>query len=227
MDVQMRGTIMPDEWADIMRHFGYTDVCCPADFRAAVESEEDIDVYVNSDGGSLIAGTEIYSILAEHKGKVTAHIQSRAASAATVAMMACAEVVAEPVSLICVHNPSTYAEGDSRTMRHTAEELENVKSSIILAYSGRLKKTEEEISELMDKDMWIDARTALSYGLIDKIAERGARPAVLVNGCGYMQFPTQEMEAEYRAHKAKEADEAGKARNMAIQAAKSRLAIYR
>lgn len=227
MDVQMRGTIMPDRWADIMRYFGINDVCCPADFRTAIESGEDIDVYVNSDGGSLIAGTEIYSTLAAHKGKVTAHIQSRAASAATVAIMACGEIVAEPVSLICVHNPSTYTEGDAGVMRHTAEELDNVKNSIILAYKGRLKKTEEEVAALMDKDMWIDARTALDYGLVDKIAERGARPAVLVNGCGYMQFPTKEMEKEYEAHKAKEAREAEKAGEMAIQAAKARLNIYR
>jgi ATP-dependent protease ClpP protease subunit len=208
-----------------MRWYGITDVCCPGDFREALEADEDITVYVNSDGGSLVAGNEIYCALAGHKRKTTAHIQSRAASAATVAIMGCSEIVAEPVSLICVHNPSTYAEGDSGVMRHTAEELENVKKAILFAYGSRMKKSEEEVSALMDKDMWIDAQTALSYGLVDKVAERRAVPSLVVNGSGYLQFPTEEMFEQFRADKEKEKT---KTEMKKLQdAAMARLALYK
>lgn len=223
MDVHLRGTMMPDRWAAVMRRYGFNDVCCPGDLDEAIASGEDITLYVNSDGGSLVAGTEIYSRIAGYSGQTTAHIQTRAASAATVAIMACSRIVAEPVSLICVHNPSSYAEGDASVMRHTAEELENVKEAILAAYRGRVKKSDEEISALMDRDVWIDARTAAEYGLVDTVLERKKGPAVLVNGTGVLQFPTVEMMDQYDNEIREEAER----KNRQIQAAKAFFAMYR
>lgn len=201
MELNMRGTLMPDSWAEVMRYYGFDDVFCPGDVRAAMESDEDITLFVNSDGGSLITGTEIYSLIAGYGHSVTAHIQTRAASAATVAIMSCEKILCEPVSLVCIHNPSTYAEGDADVMRHTAEELENIKKSIIAAYRGRTSKTDEEIAALMDREMWIDASEALENGLVDEILERKAGPRAIVNAVGAYHFPTAEMIEEFRNQK--------------------------
>ena len=76
MDINMRGTLMSDDWAEVMRYFGFNDVFCPGDVRAAMESEEDITIYVNSDGGSLVAGTEIYSLIAPSGQNLTYYSQS-------------------------------------------------------------------------------------------------------------------------------------------------------
>ena len=206
MDINMRGTLMSDDWAEVMRYFGFNDVFCPGDVRAAMESEEDITIYVNSDGGSLEAGTEIYSLIAEYGHSVTAHIQTRAASAATVAVMSCHKIVCEPVSLVCIHNPSSWAEGDASVMRHTADELDNIKKSIVAAYMGRTSKTEEEIAALMDKEMWIDAREAVENGLVDEILPRKAGPHAIVNAVGAYHFPTEEMMEQFRNHKKNETE---------------------
>ncbi len=218
MDINMRGTLMSDDWAEVMRYFGFNDVFCPGDVRAAMESEEDITIYVNSDGGSLVAGTEIYSMIAEYGHHVTAHIQTRAASAATVAMMACHKIVCEPVSIVCIHNPSSWAEGDASVMRHTADELDNIKKSIVAAYMGRTSKTEEEIAALMDKEMWIDATEALENGLVDEILTRRAGPYAIVNAVGAYHFPTTEMIEEFRNQKQNESKR---------EAAKAFLEIYK
>lgn len=216
MQVQMKGTILPDDWAEVMRYYGFADNFCPADLSEAIASGEDIELIINSDGGSLIAGTEIYSLLAGYTGETVAHIQSRAASAATVAMMGCDRIVAEPVSLICVHNPSVETYGDSHTLRHTAEELDNIKGSIIAAYRSRAKVTDEEMAELMDKDLFISAEDALEYGLVDAVLERKNVPTTIVNKGFYCQLPTVEMLEDYQAVKTRK-----------VQAMKAKMDNYR
>lgn len=216
MQVQMKGTILPNDWAEVMRYYGFEDNFCPGDLKAALDSGEDIELVINSDGGSLVAGTEIYSLLVGYTGHTTAHIQSRAASAATVAMMACDRIVAEPVSLICVHNPSVETAGDSHTLRHTAEELDKVKDSIIAAYRGRSKVTDEEMAALMDKDLFISAEEAMEYGLVDAVLERKNVPTTLVNKGFYCQLPTVEMLEDYQREKTAK-----------VQAAKAKMNNYR
>lgn len=210
MEFHFNGDLMSDEYADILRYFGWNDIVCPGDIRALCEEAngEELTIFFNSDGGSLVAGTEIYSILRAYKGQKTAHIQSRAASAATVAMMACERILAEPVSLICVHNPSTYTSGDADDMRHTAEELDNIKKAIVNAYKPRIKVSREEIEALMDKNVWLDAKAAKGYGLIDEIVGEPvpAGAGTIVNAAGRVRYPTQKMIDEYRASKQASAD---------------------
>lgn len=215
------GDLMSDEYADILRWFGWGDVICPGDIRnlCEISAGEELTLYINSDGGSLIAGTEIYSILHAYKGRKTAHIQSRAASAATVAIMACERIVAEPVSLICVHNPSTYSYGDADEMRHTAEELDNIKRSIVNAYEPRIKVPRAEIEELMNKNLWLDAAAAKGYGLVDEIVGEPVPTGTIINAAGRVRYPTQKMIDEYRAAKQGTAD--------AEKAAKAWLENYR
>jgi ATP-dependent Clp protease protease subunit len=201
MEIKIRGTLLSNRYADIMRWWGYTDFTCPDDIELELNKAngEDVTLFINSDGGSLMAGTEIYSILKRYKGNTKAHVQSRSASAATVAMMACKEIVAEPVALICIHNPSTWAEGDEYVFTHTAEELHNIKEAIIAAYMPRVKLSHDETAALMDKDVWLNAEQAKGYGLIDSIVDDGKKPEI-VNTAGTLLFPTEKMIAEYDTH---------------------------
>lgn len=202
-DFEFRGDILNDEYAEILRYYGYSDNVCPADIRSLIEQADgdEIALSINSDGGELIAGCEIYSLLRAYSGRKTAHVQSRSASSATVVMMACDRITSEPVSLFCIHNPSTYAHGDSYEMRHTAEELDNIKEAILSAYEPRIKKPREEISALMDRDVWIDAVKALEYGLIDEISS-GEGAADIVN-CRRSKplYPSSKMIEDYRKMK--------------------------
>lgn len=208
MRFAFNGTIMDNEWAEIMRWYGYKDNVCPADIRDLCEKAdgEEIELEVNCDGGNLLASCEMYSVLKNYKGKVKAHIQSRSASAATVAMMAADRITAEPVALICVHNPTTYASGEQREMQGAADTLEACKDTILNAYMGRAKVSREEISALMDRNVFITAEKAVEYGLVDSIvgAEGGT---VIVNGdSGKIHFPTEKMIADFRAAKEAEKD---------------------
>ena len=215
MDFHFNGDLLSDEYADILRWYGYTGIVCPQDIRNVCRDAagEEITLYINSDGGSLAAGTEIYSILREYSGNTVAHIQSRAASAATVAIMACNRIVAEPVALVCVHNPSTYGGGDANEFRHTAAELDNIKGSILNAYEGRVKISRDEVSALMDRNIWINASQALEYGLVDEVlTSEGTPSASIMNAAGRVLIPTEKMIEEYRAAKESEKTQAMRAK---------------
>ena len=206
VEFQFNGDMLTDEYAEIWRYFGENGNVCPGDIRSLCERADgdDIVLYFNSDGGMLIAGTEIYSILREYKGTVTAHIQSRAASSATVAMMACGKITAEPVALILIHNPTTYASGDAAQMRMTAEELDSVKNAIMNAYTGRMNKSRDEISALMDKNIWLDANAALAEGLIDEVLDSPKSAKGIINSSRQSIYPTEKMIEDFRAAKSDE-----------------------
>ncbi len=224
MDIKIRGTLLNDSYARAMRYYGYTGITCPSDIEEAIgkANGEDITLYINSDGGSLVVGSEIYSMLKAYKGKTTAYIQSRSASAASVAMMACKNIIADSTALICVHNPSTIAEGDEYVFMDTAEELHNVKESIMAAYEPRMKISRDEMVALMNKNMWINASQAKEYGLIDSISE-GIKPQI-VNSVGTLMFPTDKMIADYQAHI--EAEKTAETENTAKRA-RALLDLYR
>lgn len=204
MEIKLNGTIMDNEFAEIMRFWGYTDVTCPADIKSKLDEAdgEDITLYINSGGGQLMAGYEIFCDLRLYSGKITAHVQSMAASAATVPMMACDKRVAEVVSIICIHNPSTVASGDHKEFKKTAEELDTIKNSIMNAYEPKLKISREEIAALMDEDKLLDVNQALEYGIIDEVIGEAdeAAPLGYVAAVGHYMFPTPEMIKQYRQH---------------------------
>lgn len=214
VEFNFNGDMLTDEYAEIWRYFGEHSNVCPSDIRdlCAQADGDDITLYFNSDGGTLVAGTEIYSILREYKGNVTAHIQSRAASSATVAMMACDRIVAEAVALVLIHNPTTDVAGDANALRMTADELDSVKNAIMNAYTGRMNKSREEISALMDRDIWLDAYAAKEAGLIDEIIESPTAAKNFTNAAGRSIYPTQKMIDDYRAAKSETANRAAAAK---------------
>lgn len=202
------GTLMDDESARIMRWYGFEDNVSPSDIRNVLQKAngEEVVLEVNCDGGDLMVGTEIKDILQGYSGRVVADIQSRSASAATVAMMGADEIVAEDTALICVHNPTTLARGEQKDMQGAADTLSACKDVILNAYMGRAKVSREELSALMDRDVFITAEKAVEYGLVDSIKEKAgdADGVRIVASVGGVHFPTEKMIADWREMKARE-----------------------
>src|SRR5690606_35796558 len=74
---------------------------------------EDVELYINSGGGSVPAGSEIYTALKEYKGKVTSKVTGVAASAATFFVLASDEVYVSPLAQMMIHKAATRTEGNS------------------------------------------------------------------------------------------------------------------
>ena len=131
--------------------------------------EGNISVWINSPGGDMVTGAQIYNLIKDYKGKVTIKIDGLAASAASVIAMAGDEVLMSPVSQIMIHNPFSCAIGDSNEMKRAADMLNEVKESIINAYEIKTHLSRAKISRMMDDESWMNAYKAVNLGFADGI----------------------------------------------------------
>jgi ATP-dependent Clp protease protease subunit len=132
-----------------------------------------ITVWINSPGGDVFAAAQIYNMLMDYTGSVTVKIDGIAASAASVIVMAGGEVLVSPVSMIMIHNPTTFAIGDSEEMIKAKALLDEVKESIINAYELKSGLSRSKLSHLMDSETWMNAHKAVELGFADKIMFTG------------------------------------------------------
>ena len=168
--INVKGPIVSNSDAWIYEWFGI-EATSPQKVNDALEKAngEDIEVEINSGGGSVFAGSEIYTALKSYKGNVIVKIVGLAASAASVIAMAGNKVMMSPTAQIMIHNVSSRAEGDYRDMEHTAEVLRNANNTIANAYRLKTGKTQEELLKLMDNETWMTAQKAKELGFIDEI----------------------------------------------------------
>lgn len=139
-------------------------------FRDELYSGEgNISVWINSPGGDMLTGAQIYNLIKDYKGKVTIKIDGLAASAASVIAMAGDEVLMSPVSQLMIHNPFSCAIGDSNEMKRAADMLNEVKESIINAYELKTHLSRNKISRMMDDENWMNAYKAVNLGFADGI----------------------------------------------------------
>lgn len=108
-------------------------------------------------------------MLKEYRGQVNVKIDAIAASAASVISMAGDTIEISPVGMMMIHNPWSYAEGDSAEMKTVARMLDEVKESIINAYELKTKLSREKISRLMDAETHMNAHKAVELRFADKI----------------------------------------------------------
>lgn len=168
--VNIKGPIVSDNDAWIYEWLGIK-ATCPKIVNDAIDKAngEDLEVIINSGGGSVFAASEIYTALKSYMGNVTVKIVGMAASAASVIAMAGKKVMMTPTGQMMIHNVTTYAEGDYRDMEHTADILKTANDTIANAYRLKSGKTQEELLALMDNETWMTAQKAKELGLIDEI----------------------------------------------------------
>ena len=121
--IDVRGVIVPNDDKEFYEYFGY-EATTPRDVRAVLEAAggETVDVYINSPGGEIASGSEIYAALQEY-GNVKIHITGHACSAASVIAMAGWSEMA-PTALLMIHCVSTYGGGNHAEFAHIAEMLQ-------------------------------------------------------------------------------------------------------
>ena len=148
----------------------WSDEITPKAFRDELESEDgDITVWINSPGGNVFAAAEIYTMLKNHKGKISVKIDALAASAASVVAMAGDKISISPTAMIMIHNPMTSAMGSAKDMEKVIDTLNEVKESIINAYEDKTHLPRNEIAQLMEDETWMNAHKAVELGFADEI----------------------------------------------------------
>ena len=172
MKIEVKGAIIPDGEQWIYDWFGIpaTSAWKVNKLISQAQDGEELEIIINSGGGSVFAGSEIYTTLKSYtKGKVVGKIVGIAGSATSVISMGCHELQISPTGQIMIHNASGTFEGDYNDMELGADILKNINSSIANAYEIKTGKQHAELLKMMNNETWLTAQKALELGFVDKI----------------------------------------------------------
>jgi ATP-dependent Clp protease protease subunit len=131
-----------------------------------------IDLRINSAGGDVFEGVAIYEALTRFPGRIVAHVDGLAASAASFIAMAADEIAVAPMAYIMIHEAHGGVLGRAEDMRAQAELLDKISQTIAASYVARSKLTETEALDLMGEETWFTAEQAVAVGLADRLADR-------------------------------------------------------
>lgn len=135
-----------------------------------------INIYINSYGGSVFEGTAIYNQLRRHPAHKTVYIDGFACSVASVIAMAGDEIVMPRNALMMIHNMWMSAVGNAAELRKAADDLDVINAAGRGAYLAKAgdKLPEEKLVEMMDAETWLTAEDCITYGLADRLADQDA-----------------------------------------------------
>ena len=171
MRIDIAGAIIPDSDAWIYEWFEIACVSPKYIKNKCVEANgEPLDIYINSGGGDIFAGSEIYSEIRNYTGQVKIHVTGLAASAASVIACAAKSDIS-PTAMLMVHNVSCVASGDYHDMDKQSDVLKKANETIASAYVAKTGMSIEDALDMMDKETWLSASDAVAKGLVDEIAE--------------------------------------------------------
>ena len=143
-------------------------------FLESSDPTKDIQIYINSPGGSVYAGLGIYDTMQYIRPDVATICTGMAASMGAVLL--CAGAAGKRTGLkhsrVMIHQPLGGASGQASDIEITAREIQKLKKelySIIASHSGQ---TEKKIWNDSDRDYWMIASEAKEYGMSDEVLER-------------------------------------------------------
>lgn len=146
----------------------------------------EINIHINSYGGSVSAGWAIYSALRESKAKIISYADGFVCSAANYPFLAGDERHASAVSAFYLHNVSTFASGYSEDLRKAAEEIDKLTEIGINAFTERAGMSRDTVKQLMDAETWLTPEEAVAYGIAtdvlseaDNKRSQSAAPAIM------------------------------------------------
>ena len=140
-------------------------------FLESQDSERDIQIYLNSPGGSVYAGLGIYDTMQYLKPDISTICTGMAASMAAVLMCAGAQGkrYALPHSRIMIHQPMGGTQGQASDIEIEAREIQKLKKELYEIIAFHSGKDYEQVWKDSDRDYWMTAAEAKEYGMIDEI----------------------------------------------------------
>ncbi len=142
-------------------------------FLESEDSNKDINLYINSPGGSVTAGMAIYDTMNYIKCDVSTICVGMAASMGAFLLSGGAKGkrYALPNAEIMIHQPLGGAQGQATDMEIQVEHMLRIKKNLISIMSENTGKDYDTVYADCERDNWMTANEALEYGLIDKVVE--------------------------------------------------------
>jgi len=146
-------------------------------FLSSIDAKKDIQVYINSPGGSVYAGLGIYDTMQYISPDVSTICIGMAASMGAVLLCAGAEGKRTGLkhSRVMIHQPLGGAQGQASDIEITAREIQKLKKELYEIISFHTKKDYKQVWKDSDRDYWMVANEAKEYGMIDEVLDRGPK----------------------------------------------------
>ena len=196
-DLYFYGDIVSDWWGAWQNEDQYPDAI--KNFLSQAEGK-DLNVYVNSGGGSVFAGMAIYNMIKRHgeKNKVKVYVDGLAGSIASVIAFAGTEPPEIPSNaFLMIHKPWGAISGNADEMRKMADDLDKIQTGIMNVYEDHLAEgvTIEQVEALVDAETWLDGKEAAKYF---NIAQTDAADYVAAVG-DYLNYAGK-LPEKYKSH---------------------------
>ncbi|HEP6116729.1 TPA: Clp protease ClpP [Streptococcus pyogenes] len=168
--INLKGPLIANNSQEVYNYYGMEAASAKSIIEKLPEDNSDIILEVNSNGGLVTVGSEIYTALRNYKGKVTAEITGMAASAASVAVMGADKVVMSPTAQMMVHKAFfNWVSGNSDDLDKASNALKSSDKAIVNAYVAKTGLSEDEIMDLMRNETFMSAQDAVEKGFADEV----------------------------------------------------------
>ena len=169
--IDIKGDIASNDLVAFYDFFGMT-CTYPKMVQDAIENDKDEEITLNiaSNGGDVFAASEIYTMLKASGKRIVVNVQGLAASAASVISMAGNVVRMSPTSQMMIHKASVDpGHSNADDLEHQSIVLNSIDESIALVYEMKTGLKQPELLDLMAKETWLNAKTAVDKGFADEI----------------------------------------------------------
>lgn len=167
------------------------------DFLKDAEGKN-LNIYVNSGGGSVFAGMAIYNMLKRHQGQKTVYVDGLAASIASIIALAGDKVVIPSNAFMMIHKPWSGGYGNANDFRKVADDLDAIEEGLMNVYAENLKEGVdiETIRQMVQDETWLNGTEAASYFNIEVAQENKAVACVSDQFKNYHKVPQSFVEPE-------------------------------
>lgn len=159
---------------NIRKRYWSEDKSIDADLvREALEDvTDDIVIKLNSNGGDVFQGIEIYNYLKDHPSEITVEVTGVAASAATFIVAGANKSIMNTGTSFMIHEASSFAWGNKAELKKVLNALETIDDSILSIYEAKTGQTKDQLNEWMESEKWFTAEEAVKYGFADEVKEK-------------------------------------------------------
>lgn len=181
--VEIKGDIIPNDYADIYDYMNYEYVS-PKEINQTLNEAngEPIVFKINSGGGYIDAGSEMYTAIKDYSGKTTSEIVGYACSSASWIALASDVIKISPTGQFMIHRVSSSAKGNADDFSQALQSVNSMDRALIDVYAQKTGLDKQDIYRLMCDQTWLNAKDAVDKGFADEIMFQN-QPA-LVNAEG-------------------------------------------
>lgn len=133
---------------------------------------DDVVIKLNSNGGDVFQGIEIYNYLKDHPSDITVEVTGVAASAATFIVAGANKAIMNTGTSFMIHEASSFAWGNKAELKKVLNALETIDESILSIYESRTGQSKEQLNEWMTNEKWFTAEETVKYGFANEVKKK-------------------------------------------------------